>query len=289
MSEPIVTVGPDRGVVRFQARDSRLRLAQLGPNDWESEFFARRQATVSIDFESLSDSNGPLSELLAFVAASSDRLGYDLTELRVGARRFASIPEIESAGFRLVEIRLEMLRLIEKGSEADRPLARGELRWASERDLPSILDLNQACFVDNDAFYSRFKNPTYHSVADTERYYSTWVTNHFGVEGTGCVVVDLGGELAGYTLSEPRGSRRGNAVYGAMIGGVSAAHRGLNTGRAMNSFLFRSFPEERFYWHTVTQLSNFAMLTHHLQIGAHIESADCIFYRSAEGAQGPRG
>jgi hypothetical protein len=289
VSESIVAVGPDRDVVRFQGRDGRLRLAQLGPNEWESQFFARRQATVSIDFESLSDWNGPLSELLAFVTASSDRLGYDLTELRVGARRFASIPEIESAGYRLVEIRLEMLRLIEKSSEADRPVAKGELRWASERDLPSILDLNQACFVDNDSFYSRFKNPTYYSVADTERYYSAWVTNHFGAEGTGCVVFDLGDELAGYKLFAPRGSRRGNPVYGGMIAGVSSAHRGLNSSRAMNSFLFRSFPEERFYWHTVTQLNNFAVLTHHLRIGAHIESADCIFYRSAEGTPGSRG
>jgi hypothetical protein len=186
---------------------------------------------------------------------------------------------LEEAGFRLVESRVILTRLVEKANVEDRPFPGGTVRWARRSDMKAMHELARANLFNGELFRSRFKNPAYFSPEDADRYFSTWIDNFTESEGFDCAVIEVGDRVVGYQLYSRAEPYAGETRYLGTVSAIAAEFRGTSGLPALHSFIFRNLPEDRFYFEGRTQLTNFAVLTARLRNAGRIESVEHIFYR----------
>ena len=278
---PLRIVEPEDGRLSLHLGESVSPIAQLQRNTWESSFFARQQARASIDFEALPDGgNGVLERAVGSLVSEADRQGYILSEIRLDARKIAALSMLQDAGFRLVESRVRLTRQVEKASVHESSPAAGHVRWASEADHDTLIELTVDGFARNDAFYSRFKNPSYYSPEQAERYYSAWASHHLEGDDYRWAVLDVDGRARGYLLYSRDGVHQSGAPrYRGMLAAVAAGFRGVNALMALRAFIYRSIPDDPFYWDAFSQLSNLSLITSMVRSGNRLESIEHILYR----------
>jgi hypothetical protein len=281
LAQPLHIVEPKSSTLAIHLGKRPSPIARLEENPWESVFFGRMQGMASIDFEALPGGDARvLGQVVASLGSAADRLGYALTELRIDARNTVALCLLEDAGFRVVESRVGFKRLVEKASVRDHVCPSGLVRWRCDSDREALLELTRDGFVRNDAFQSRFKNPRYFSPEQTERYYSAWVTHHLDANRYHWAVLDVAGRVVGYHLYSRIGVRAcGTSRYRGMLSSVAAGSRGANTLAALRSFAFKNVPEDRYYWETFSQLSNFPTITSVMHHGMRLASVEHILYR----------
>jgi hypothetical protein len=281
LTQALRIVEPESSALAIHLGERPSPIARLQENSWESAFFGRMQGMASIDFEALPGGDSRvLMQVIASLGSAADRLGYALTELRIDARNPAALSLLEDAGFRLVESRVGFKRLVEKASVRDHVCPSGLVRWRCDSDREALLELTRDGFVRNDAFQSRFKHPRYFSPEQTERYYSSWVTHHLDANRYHWAVLDVGGRVVGYHFYSRIGVRAcGTPRYRGMLASVAAGSRGVNALMTLRSFVFRNVPEDRYYWETFSQLSNFPTITSVIHDGMRLASVDHILYR----------
>jgi hypothetical protein len=283
VASPLRVIEQPRGVA-IHLGESPDPLAQLEENQWESRFFARRQALASIDSEALSqDGDGLLEDLLASLGSAADELGYDLTELRIDIRNSTALPRVEEAGFRLVESRVTLTRLVEKASVEELPFPGGRVRRAHPTDMQAMAELTSSSLVHEPGFHSRFKNPSYFAPRDAERYYAAWVDNFVDNPDFDGAVIEVEERVAGFQLYARVEPYQGETRYRGVLSIIAADFRGSNGLAVLHSFIYRNLPEDRFYWEGLTQLTNFSAITSRLRSGGHIVRIEHIFYRRREG------
>jgi hypothetical protein len=140
-------------------------------------------------------------------------------------------------------------------------------------------ELARASLFKQAGFHSRFKNTSYFSLEDTDRYFSTWVDNFTESAGFDCAVIDVEDRVVGYLLYSRAEPHDGPVRYKGVLSSVAAEFRGENGLKALSSFVLRNVPEDRFYWEANTQLTNFAAITARIRGGSRIESIEHILYR----------
>lgn len=274
-------VEPACGGLEIHLGQSPSPIARIEENTWESSFFGRRQAKASIDFEAVpADGTSILKQVVASLGSEADRLRYALTEIRIDARNLGSFAMLQDAGFRLVESRVGFQRRVERASVRKFSYPGGRIRLGTQADHETLLKLTRDGFACNDAFYSRFKNPSYFSQEQTERYYSAWVTHHLEVDDYYWAVLDVADRTVGYMLYTKIGAHESGAPrYSGVLSTVAPGSRGGNALTAIRSFIFNRIPEDLFYWESFSQLSNLSAITSQMHDGMRLSSVEHILYR----------
>jgi hypothetical protein len=288
MTEVLQVKRGGEGEVELFLTSESEAVVQLSRNVWESDFFGRRQGTVSLRIEPLRlTSSTTVASLLEALSEGADDLGYDLVELRVDASGFRFLSDLEDAGFRLVDSRVRFLTLLEKKELPTFPVQRGTIRQAHGADLSRILELTYAGFVRNPSFESRFKNPRYYGEGEAERYYAAWIENALRDDRAVFVAYEVEGKVEGYCIYR-RGEERhwSEAVYKGILEAVSPEFRGEKVQLAMQSYIYALLPEERWYVDNTTQLTNYAVMKNHVRFQKSLESIELVFYRESHATPG---
>ena len=261
-----------------------LRLSELA---WETEFFGRRFGRLAIDVEGMQDFDAedleePLQEVLSF----GDRNGFDLIEFELDTSWIHRFCLFEDKGFRLADTRMRFLTLKQRQEMQNLPPPTRETCLASEDMKEEILALTSRAFAANPSFDSRFKNESFFSRSETERYYAAWIENCMGDRNALFAVARDEGRIAGYLIYVKRGEHRGKPLYKAALMAVDPDCRGKRVYFDLRSFVYRQFSEPEVYLDTTTQLSNLPAIRNLIRTEKTLESIRLCFYRQGPGASG---
>ena len=266
--------------VRVVHRDTALPLIRLERNDWESDFFGRKQGRLVLEADLLATAGDEeLAPPLALLVQEMDQREYDLVELRLYARQTHRVPVLEDFGFRLVDSRFSFLTTMGQGTFEVFELRRGTIRWARADDIPAMQRLNQICFVQNPHFISRFKNRRFFTADDTLRYYDAWIENQLGREGALFTVIEDQGKVVAYHSWLAGAPRDGLPLYKGALVACAPEYRGQKALLAMKCFMYQTREEERWIVDNTTQLSNYTVIKNHIRSQKQLHAIELIFYR----------
>jgi len=154
-------------------------IASLEILDWLTGFFKRKFGSLTIDHHFfLGLPNEVIHTALGSLLSHADEYQYHLLELHLDISGVSLIPILEDKGFRLVDTRATFVTLMEKEGIDKYSSDIGTICFASESDLKSILHLTHENLTYNRSFVSRFKNRTFFTQEETERYYSAYIENY---------------------------------------------------------------------------------------------------------------
>lgn len=197
---------------RHPERDAASGLAYV--NEWDSEFFGLRIATVA--------SRGLDDETAAAVLTWAGQNGIACLYYRADARDTASIQHAEHHGFRFVSIRLTMTR----DGETPGPLGGdGAVRQAATDDVKSLEQIARASHTN-----TRFHLDTRFDRERSRELYAVWIRDSVsGRLADRVLVVDGPDGPAGYVAL--RADADGIGHIGLIA--VSAVHRGRGYGERL--------------------------------------------------------
>jgi hypothetical protein len=256
-------------------------LATLQLNEWETEFFERRQGLLTIDDACWQGNvDCPFDDVLATILARADAEDFQLVELRVAIQHGDLVPAIEDHGFRLVDSHFRFISPWTKDTLDHVAPEIGSIRQARHADLPRLVELTMQGFSRNESFHSRFKHPRYYRQSQSDNYYAAWLTKCLGAPNTHFVAWVVDEEVVGYYIYQQTGEKRGLPVYRARLVTVDPRFRGNKGQLAMQSQVFADIPHERWYLDNTTQLDNYPVLKNHIQTGKQFQDVVLIFYRA---------
>ncbi len=260
--------------------DNDRDFVSLQIKEWETKFFRKKFGLVTIHHEKLGqlepeDIYKPLDSLLSH----ADKKQFSLLELPLNILGIKLCPVLEERGFRLVDTKITFFTLMNKDQIEDHPTNLGEICFATEDMMGKIVNLTHQAFSHNTAFFSRFKSEAYFSKEETERYYSAWIKNHLGKRNILFAVIQNKEDIIGYLIYKRVGQYEERPVYKGVLVAVDQKYRGKKLHLALQSFVYRYFPEDAFYLETTTQLGNLSTIKNYIKSKKIPEHIELIFYR----------
>lgn len=267
-------------VFSISLSDDDKDFVSLQIKEWETKFFGRKFGLVTIHHGKLGqiepeDIYNPLDSLLSH----ADNNQFSLLELPINILGIKLYPVLEEKGFRLIDTKITFLTLMQKDQIENHSTNLGEICFATEDRMEKILLLTHQAFSHNPAFFSRFKNETYFSKEETERYYSAWIKNHLGKQNILFAVIQNKEDILGYLIYKSVGQYKGKPVYKGVLVAVDQKYRGKKLHLALQSFVYRQFPKDSFYLETTTQLSNLSTIKNYIKSKKTLDCVELIFYR----------
>ena len=278
------TAGKNDG--RFYVRRSQngslvLRLSELA---WETEFFGRRFGRLAVDVEGIQDlDERDLDESLQEVLSYGDQNGFGLIDLELDASWTHLLCLFEDRGFRFVDTKLRFLTLKQREEMQNLPPPTRETCFASEEMKEEILALTRRAFANNPSFKSRFKNESFFSRSEMERYYAAWIENSLGDRKALFAVARDEGKILGYLVYARTGEHEGKPLHKAVLMAVDPDYHGRGVYFDLRSFVYAQFPEPEVYLDTTTQLGNLSAIRNLIRTRKALESIRFCFYRRGPG------
>jgi dTDP-4-amino-4,6-dideoxy-D-galactose acyltransferase len=161
--------------------------------DWDSLFFGRRIATL------LGAPRGP--DDLAAVVEAANAQGVECVYVLSDLEDLAAVQALESAGARLVDVRMTFERGLAALAELD---ARAGIRPARPEDVPALRAL-AATSHGSSRFYADGRFPR--ELCD--EMFATWIERSCGGWAETVQVADVDGLVCGYTTGHVRENGRG--------------------------------------------------------------------------------
>ncbi len=255
-----------------------LPLATLTDKPWETEFFNRRTGSLTLAPELLTQSETVRDEVVTEVVRWAENKGFDLLELHLDIRSMPLVPCLEASGFRLVDTRITFITLMNKNDLARFEVDLGVVRLATPEDRDAIIVLTHRGFTDNPTFLSRFKDSTYFTQRDSERYYEAWINNHLEDDDTLFAVWEVDGKLAGYFIYKRAGTQEGELIIKGILAAVAPEFRGHKGHLFMQTFLYDLIPEPQFYLDNTTQLNNYPVIKNHVTSQKKLDRIALTFF-----------
>lgn len=194
-----------------------------------------------------------------------------LYEWKIDSQNIEDFFYAQNNSFKLVETQVGFETLIRDFGSSE------GTRMATEKDLPSILNITKKCFIDNPKFISRFTNPNYFNPHHLEKYYTLSVTNYFSNPNCLTSVAELNKEIIGYYMI----IKEKDNIYRGIMTGVLPQGRGRNLHRKMQNKCFEQV-NKPFYTINKTQLTNLSVLNNHIKEKRTLKHIEHIFYKLVE-------
>lgn len=288
MKHGLTTVESGEGITLRNESSDQL-VASLSEKEWDSEFFGRRIASLSLDHGELPRlAPDALRPALGSLVAWADGHDFELVETQLDVLGVSLVPLLEELGFRLVDTKITFLSRLSKAQIPEYPSVPGRISFAQRSHLESILELTHDGFSNNPEFVSRYHNPAYFSAEETRRYFTAWIKNHLGREGAYFVVWELQGKVVGYYIYRRDGDHEGVPKYKGILCTIAPEARGMKGHLAMQSFLYSYIPDDPFWVDNTTQLNNYAVIKNHVFSQKSFERMVLIFFRRRLDADGSR-
>lgn len=254
------------------------QIAEVCLKNWELEKFNMRVGSFNIQKEfydtfTYEHTYRALEELVLL-----SRQEFELIELHLVINHYNVISAFEQLGFRLVDSRIDFITLMKKNEIEFVSDPEREVMAASEDDLQQIIDLTTVSFTNNPDYYSRFKNRNYFTEAQSNTYFSAWITNNFQHPDSYSAVIKENKKTIGYFIYRKDGTHNDIPLYKGIMTAVHPDYRGKNLHIYMQSFLYKLFPDEEFYLYNGTQLTNKPVITNHFKSGKRLNSVMLTFY-----------
>jgi len=185
--------------------------------DWDSEFWGCRIALVT----SFSEESLPILDEWA------DSHEIDCLYLRLDPARTREVHLAEASGFRLMDMRLDLGRGLDRHSAANR----GEIRSASIDDIPDLAQIARDAHTD-----SRFFADPHFPDAACRDFYAKWITNSVNGYADAVLVANVEGRVAGYVTGhfEKEIGRIGLIA-------VTKDHQGAGVGSSLSRAMLNVF------------------------------------------------
>ena len=247
--------------------------AGITRKDWDSEFFGREiwsaDPSIALDSENLV---GLLEEM--------DENGVWGIECHVPSSLFGAIPQLENAGFRLVDTRAVFRTEMDLSySKHKQDGGNGSVRFATNEDCEAILEITDQTFVSGEIpFPSRFNNRDLFSENEAKRYYRAWITNNFDENERLCSVFEVEGEVVGYFLYGIDDSTNPVTLKGLMAG-VRPEQRGSGAHLRMQHLILNELPYHTVLLDNTTQVTNIPVIRNHIQSSRWLKDTLFTFYR----------
>lgn len=253
-------------------------VATLAPNEWETRFFGRRMGRMVITADAAAGlSPEHWREAVAQVAAEAD--AYQLVQVHLDVRHLALAPPLEEAGFRLVDTRISFLtRLDRRRLERCGPPV-GEVRLATREDLPDLLALTRRRLTDNPEFHSRYKDPTYFSHEEADRWFAAWVENDLADPCSQVAVWVMDGRPVGFFGYQQQGDKEGLPLYKSTVAAVEEAQSGRKAHVFLQTILFDGMSAEEVWVENTTQLANTPVIHNNFLLGRRLDRIELTFFR----------
>ena len=254
----------------------------LKTKTWESDFFKRKFGTIQIDrvdhINSLSDKQ--VIESLVLLMEFADHDNYEIIEIHIDINNMRLISFLEETGFRLVDTRITFVTLIDKDENELKPSPVGIIEYAVPEDLEEIVNLTNESFIDNERFFSRFKDERYFTKDETKNYYRAWISNHIQDKDTYFIVMKDKGRIFAYFFYKRGGVFHGKALYKGILTAVAPEYRGSNLHLYMQSYLYKEFSEKEFFLDNTTQLTNIPTMKNHIKSQKQLNRIELTFFRT---------
>ena len=260
--------------------DSDAGLVSLAPNEWESQFFGRPFALLKIDTDVANEKHAQaLKSSLESLILTSDKLGYEVLEVRLNSTQMTLLPILEEKGFRLVDTHAVFITRMRKDMvEVIQPDI-AKLCFADIDLKTDILNLTHKAFTFNPTFYSRFKNRLYFNNDETAKYYSAYIDNYLGNANTLFAVAMAENRVIGYLIYQCHGAHDNLPLYKGILVASDREYSGNHIHFALQSFIYRAIPHDEYYLHTTTQLSNILTLNNYIESKKRLNKVVFILYR----------
>ena len=282
MNDPF-TFNIDKASLEVMNDQKDRALLSLTPKAWESQFFKRRFAEMTVDVPGVAAvAPHAFGNLLQKTTQFADEQGYRIIETTLDIRGFDLIPAIEDAGFRLVDSNITFFTRIEKSTLPRFEVQTGQIGWAEPSDLNNIIDLTVTGFVDNPRFFSRFNNRRYFSREESCAYYKAWIGNYFNDPGSLFAVWRQKGGCVGYFFYQHREPKEGCPVLKGMLAAVDRRYQNQKAHLAIQRFMFDQLEYPVFYVDNTTQFSNFAVIKNHITAQRKLSAISMVFYRERQ-------
>ena len=253
-------------------------LLSLKIKDWETGFLGKKFGLLKINplLSKLGNVEvlAILDDLLLFVEEN----GFSLVELQCDMAIIAMIPFFEEKGFRLVDTRISFITLIEKPLSVTYPSAIDDIMFATIDDFAELVTLTHKSFTNNPTFFSRYKNRSYFTPEETQKYYEEWIKNHIKDKDTLFVVSKNNQRIVGYSFFKVQGSYKGEKLYKAVLTAVDSDFQGHKAHLSMQAFLFTQIPESRFYLDNTTQLTNTPAIKNSISSIKTLDNIGMVYY-----------
>jgi hypothetical protein len=252
----------------------------LAPNEWESQFFGRSFALLNIDADIANEPEAPaLRSSLESLILTSDKLGYELLEVRLNSMQMALLPILEEKGFRLVDTHAVFITGMRKDLVEVIQPEKVKICFAGIDMKTDILNLTHRSFTFNPMFYSRFKNRLYFNNDETAKYYSAYIDNYLGNANTLFAVAMAENRVIGYLIYQCYGEHDNLPLYKGILVAIDREYAGNHIHFALQSFIYRAIPHNEYYLNTTTQLNNIPTLNNYIKSTKRLNKVVLILYR----------
>ncbi len=280
MNSPPFTLRVDGSDFKAFDLSNSNPVLHITPKPWESDFFNRTFGHLSLNENQLKLADLKAQDRLWRRALKfADQLPYDLIELTLDIKGFDMAPTCEDLGFRLVDSKVSFLTPITKSAVQRFDVKNGRIDLAEPKDMDAIISLTNNAFVENQHFFSRFKNPRYFSHQESKAYYAAWITNHYNDPKCVFAVWRHQGQCIGYYFYRQQGTLEGLPIYKGMLAAVDRGFQNQKAHVAMQTYLFARFTDPVFYVDNTTQLSNFPVIKNHVTSQRKLKNIELVFYR----------
>jgi len=269
----------EAGGLRVVAASGTETVAAMDVKEWESGFFDRKVGMLHVYRTPLekmteNDRGRVVDAVISF--ALNNR--FVLVELHLGIKCVWLVPQLEAAGFRLVDTRITFLTLYNNKEIVGHSPEVGRVRLASRSDMEDILRLTSEGFTHNAAFLSRFKNRAFFTPEESEEYFDAWITNNIDDEDSLFAVWEVESRIVGYYIYKRVGKHEGKTIYKGLLSTVIPRYRGHRFLLFMQNFLYQCFPETSFYLDNTTQLNNYPVIKNHVNSHKKLDRIELTFY-----------
>jgi hypothetical protein len=268
----------EEGVIARSADGQAV--CSLSIKEWETDFFGARFGSLRLESHVVDQAAGSeYLEALDKVLGFADREGYHLIEAMADIRDLEHFPYLEDRGFRIVDTRVTFLTRLAKKDLPPPQVEAGELGFARPDDLGPILRLTHDSFVENPAFFSRFKNRDYFTEEQSAAYFRAWIINNFENEDTLFAVFRESDKLGGYFFYKRQGLHEDRPLYKGMLAAIAPEFRGRHLHLRMQEFLYHQFDGDEFFIDNTTQLTNVPILKNHMTSKKELKEIRVVFFR----------
>jgi dTDP-4-amino-4,6-dideoxy-D-galactose acyltransferase len=275
LSSPTALTFPPRAVHSPDRVFAGIELRKL---DWDSSFFGRKMGALVPAPEWLGRrGEASLAGDLRHAIAESADDGYEHLMLRVPSTALRMARAAEAAGFRLVDVAVDLaVRVVPGHAKIDLGLG---VRPVTAADIGALQDIAQIAFP-----LSRFTADPFFTATDADALYREWVANLCGGLAKCVLVAHAQDEAVGFTSCavQPDGSGRIPLIA------TSDLHRRQGIGRALVESSIAWFAGHGIQRAWVkTQASNYPALALYSRSGFVVAASELTFTTTLSRQQPP--
>ena len=192
-------------------------------------------------------------------------------EWRVKSNEYENILIAQKLGYTLVESLVKFQTRIDDFNYEDL----SEIRTAKPEDLEGVLQILDYCVINNNNFVNRFKNRSYFSKDQSEKYYKSSVENFFNVDDPSTMIASDDEGVYGFRIMKYDNVTE---EYTGVMTGVLDRARGKRTlGKLQNGM--SKIINKPYVENNATNLGNYAVIKNHMRQNRILHEIEHIFYK----------